>query len=93
MAYSQHAKPPKVAVPDEATAVRVAEKALISVYGRKKIQPERPFTAELKDAEWLVKGTLHCPGSQGGKIVCKGGVAAAKISQADGRILSMGHGK
>jgi hypothetical protein len=91
--YSQDAAPPKVAVPDDTTAVKIAEKALIPVYGKKKVLSERPFTAQLKDGVWMVRGTLHCPYSQDSKVTCVGGVAIVRISQADGRILTMGHEK
>lgn len=92
VAHGQDATPPKL-VPDEATAVKIAEKALIPIYGKKRISAERPFGAVLKDGVWMVTGTLHCPNSQEGSGLCAGGVAMVRISQVDGRILSMGHGK
>jgi len=76
-------------VNDSATAIQIAEKALFPVYGKKKIQSEEPFTAELKDGVWIVHGTLHCPGAS----LCEGGTAEARISQLDGRVLSLGHYK
>ena len=79
-------------VPDSATAIRVAESALIPVYGKKQIESERPFTAQLKDDTWTVWGTLHCSDGKGGTTdICVGGVAHVEISRKDGRILSMGH--
>ena len=92
-AYGQNAAPPRARVTDGATAVKIAEKALIPVYGKKKVLSERPFTAELKDGVWMVSGTLHCPYSKDSNASCSGGVAMVQISQADGHILSMGHGK
>src|SRR5439155_26942637 len=53
-------------VPDSATAIRVAESALIPVYGKKQIESERPFTAQLKDDTWTVWGSLHCSDGKGG---------------------------
>jgi len=47
-AFAQQSPDPHpVAVPDEATAVKIAEKALTKIYGKKQIQSERPFTATL----------------------------------------------
>ena len=76
-------------VPDSATAVRIAEAIWIPIYGQAQIENERPFTAALKDGVWTVTGSLHAaPGK-----MAKGGVALAEISQRDGRILRVSHGK
>jgi hypothetical protein len=81
-------------VPDEETAVKIAEAVLTPVYGKAKIESERPFTGKLKDGVWEVSGTLHCPNSDGHDTVgCKGGVAVVKISKSDARIISMIHYK
>jgi len=80
-------------VPDSATAIDVAEAALVPVYGKKQIKSEEPFTAKLEGDVWSVSGTLHCPDGKGGATtMCFGGVAMVRISKVDGRILSMGHG-
>jgi hypothetical protein len=85
---------PKDKVPDSETAVRIGEAALIPVYGKKQIQSEEPFQAELKGDVWTVHGTLHCPDGKGGTTTnCVGGVAGVKISKSKGRILSMIHYK
>ncbi|MFI5097853.1 MAG: NTF2 fold immunity protein [Candidatus Acidiferrales bacterium] len=90
----QDTAPKKVEVPDSATAVKIAEAALIPVYGRGKIESERPFTAILKDGVWKVFGTLHCSDGKGGTTThCVGGTAWVKLSMNDGRVLLMGHGK
>ncbi|HEY6270631.1 MAG TPA: NTF2 fold immunity protein [Terriglobales bacterium] len=82
-----------VAVPDQATAVKLAEKALAKIYGRKQIQSERPFSAELTEGIWHVAGTLYCKDNRGNVITgdCVGGVASAEIRQSDGRVLKTGH--
>lgn len=86
--------PRKGYVPDEATAVRVAEAVLVPVYGDKQIDSERPFTAKLKGDAWTVEGTLRCPDGKGGMTTdCAGGVAVVKISERDARVLYMMHGK
>jgi hypothetical protein len=89
----QDRKSPRV-VRDSATAVAVAEAALIPVYGRKHIESERPFTATLSNGVWTVYGTLRCSDGKGGTTtICVGGAAAVEISQKDGHILRMWHPK
>jgi NTF2 fold immunity protein len=79
-------------VADSATAVKLAEKALIRIYGGEVIKSERPFTATLSDGVWHVGGTLHCKNNKGNESVpCVGGVAMADIRQSDGRVLRTGH--
>ena len=82
-----------VAVPDEATAVKLAEKALTKIYGKRQIDSEKPFTANLADGIWHVAGTLRCKDQHGNVITdaCVGGVAMADIRQNDGRVLKTGH--
>lgn len=71
-------------VPDEATAIRVAEAIWIPIYGAAAITAEQPIKATLKDGDWFVEGTCHSE---------KGGVAVAEISKKDGRVLRVSHGK
>ena len=81
-------------VPDSATAVIVAEAVLIPVYGKEKIESERPFNATLENGVWTVDGTLHCSDGKGGvTTLCPGGTAEVKLSKADGRVLKMIHYK
>jgi NTF2 fold immunity protein len=47
-------------VPDSTTAISLAEKALVKMYGKKVINSERPFNASLSDGVWHVAGTLYC---------------------------------
>jgi hypothetical protein len=84
-----------VAVPDEATAVKIAEKALAKVYGKKHIESERPFKAVLLKGIWHVGGTLYCKDEHGNVLtnVCAGGVAMAEVRQKDGRVLRTTHTK
>jgi hypothetical protein len=84
---------PSVAVPDQATAVKLAEKALSKIYGRKHIESERPFSAELTQGVWHVAGTLYCKDNRGNVTtgVCVGGVAMADIRQRDGRVMKTEH--
>jgi hypothetical protein len=71
-------------VPDESTAVKIAEAVAIANYGEKRISEERPFCARLRSDTWTVKGTLHPEGVYGG-------TAVVKLSKTDGRILFMIH--
>jgi hypothetical protein len=72
-------------VPDEATAIKIAEAVLIPIYGREQIEGERPFKATLNSDVWVVTGSL-----QAGRV---GGVAVVKISKKDARVLAVTHGK
>jgi hypothetical protein len=71
-------------VPDEVTAVRIGEATAVAQYGEKTISEERPFRARLYGEIWIVQGTLHPQGADGG-------TAVIKINKADGRILFMTH--
>jgi hypothetical protein len=96
LAFGQGSRPPKDGyVPDSATAVKIAEAALVPVYGKKHIESEEPFTAKLKDNVWTVSGTLYCSDGNGGRTTgnCDGGVAVVQISKADGHVISMIHGR
>jgi len=94
LVFGQGSTPKEGYVPNSDTAAQIAEAVLIPVYGRGKIESERPFKAELKDGVWTVSGTLHCSDGKGGTTtVCVGGTAVVQISKADARILSMRHYK
>ena len=81
-AKSIHA--PNGFVPDESTAIQIAEAVATAQYGDKTIAAERPFRARLYGDTWIVKGTLHPQGSYGG-------TAVVKLSKLDGKILFMTH--
>lgn len=72
-------------VPDEETAIRIAEAVWIPIYGEEQINSEKPFKAVLVDDTWIVTGSLP-----EGYV---GGVAEARISKTDGRILGVIHGE
>ena len=72
-------------VPDEGTAIKIAEAVWISLYGREQIEGERPFQAELQGDVWHVIGSLP-----EGML---GGTAEAEIQKADGKILRVSHGE
>ncbi|WP_083901414.1 YbbC/YhhH family protein [Azospirillum sp. B4] len=72
-------------VPDEKTAVAIAEAVLIPVYGKATIESEKPLTATLEDGRWVVNGYLPR-----GWV---GGTAHVVIDKRTGQILEMIHGK
>jgi hypothetical protein len=77
-------------VPDERTAIRIAEAVLIPIYGGRTVRRERPFHASLHDGVWSVEGTLP---RFLGIFSVKGGVAIIEIAKSDGRVLRVSHGK
>lgn len=84
-----------VRVPDQETALQIAEPALIKTYGKRKIDYEKPLRAVLDGGIWTVYGTLCCPDSKGRRTCevgrCFGGVATLKIRESDGKILAIYH--
>lgn len=77
-------KPPAGYVPDAETAIRIAVAIWEPIYGKKKIESQKPYHATLKDGVWIVEGSL--PDN------ALGGVALAEISKSDGTILRVSHG-
>ena len=72
-------------VPDQVTAIHIAEAVLVPIYGKEQVGSERPFTAKLDGSTWIVSGYIP----QG----VDGGVAEVWIDKRDGRILRVSHGK
>jgi NTF2 fold immunity protein len=85
----QHSYVPKDGfVPNEKTAIRIAEAVFDPIYGEDLLNSEGPLDAKLNEAGdvWIVWGHLPKPAN-------KGGAAYIEISKADGRILRVTHGK
>jgi hypothetical protein len=91
-------------VPDEKTAIRIAEAVVGATYGEETMADERPFRAKLAKDVWTVVGSFHCPcerparsdgpgdtASSNEECLCVGGVASAKISRRDGTMLELYH--
>jgi hypothetical protein len=72
-------------VPNEVTAIRIAEAVWEPIYGKENIASHQPTKARLVDGVWIVVGSL--PES------VKGGVPLAEIRKQDGCILRVSHGK
>jgi len=72
-------------VPDAATAAEVAEVVLVRVYGRARIDRQKPLHAVLRDSTWVVSGQLPAG--------WRGGVAVVEIDRRTGGIRRMSHGR
>jgi hypothetical protein len=72
-------------VADEAAAIRLAEKVMVSTYGGKQIESEKPLSAKLEGNVWIVSGSMP--------QLDLGGVAEVRIDRRNGRILRVVHGK
>jgi hypothetical protein len=71
-------------VPDEVTAIKIAEAIWLPIYG-KAIYQKKPFVAKLLDDNvWQVTGTLKTK---------KGGVPFIEIQKCDGKVLKVTHSK
>ena len=78
-------KPKEGYVPDKETAIAIAVAVWKPIYGKEKIENEKPYKASLKNGVWTVTGSLP----EG----WKGGVAEAEIAKDDGKIIRIIHGK
>jgi hypothetical protein len=76
-------------VPDEHTAVAIAEAVLFPIYGEKEIRGQKPYVIKQADGKWTIDGSM--PKSKNGEIIV-GGTFHIVISQRDGRVLEIGHG-
>jgi len=73
-------------VPDEATALRIAEAVLISIYGEDRFAKQQPLTASLVQDVWQVDGKSVPKGSFGRRV-------RIEISKRDGRMVFLPFGK
>lgn len=71
-------------VPDKNTAVAIAYAVAVPIYGKKQMDKEEPFRADLKDGVWTVLGTMHC-------VSCMGGTLIMQIDKSSGKIIFVGH--
>ena len=71
-------------MPDESTAVRIAEAVLAPIFGVEEVAKWRPYHAQLdKTGSWTVYDTLP-RGS-------RGGTPMLKIKKRDGKVLDVWH--
>lgn len=72
-------------IPDKQTAIAVAEPILFKIYGKDQILGEKPYNISLIDGYWLLSGLLP----EG----YKGGTFLIILSEKDGRVIKLTHGK
>lgn len=84
-AGERNGQPPVGPVFDEAAAIKIAITSWERIYGKEKIEQQKPYRAVLKGNVWHVSGSLPS-GS-------KGGVAEAEIRKTDGHLINVWHGK
>jgi len=72
-------------VPTADIAFQIAEPILNKIYGREKIENEKPFSINLENDIWIIEGHLNRD--------LLGGVAYMEIQKSDGRILKVIHTK
>lgn len=78
--------PPNGFIPNEETAARVAEAILIPIYGKERIQKQKPLKAKLNSNEvWEITGTLN-------KSMI-GGTVYAEIRKSDCKVIYVTHYK
>jgi hypothetical protein len=70
-------------VPDETTAVKIAEAVLPPIFGKEEVARYEPYHAQLKDGVWTVYGTLK-PGS-------RGGTPQMTVQKKDGKVIEVWH--
>ncbi len=71
---------------DEASAIMLAEKTLVKVYGEKVLK-QRPWIVTDNISTFRIKGTFHFLGRR------YGGVADITIRKSDGKVLHCTHGR
>ena len=75
--------PPQGIVPDEETAVKIAEIVFVPIFGTEEVIGFLPYHAQLKDGIWTVYGTL--------KRGSRGGTPQLTIQKQDGKVLEVWH--
>lgn len=75
--------PSQGVVPDEVTAVKIAEAVFPPIFGDEEVSRYKPYHATLKDGVWTVYGTL--------KPNARGGTPMMKIQKYDGKVVEIWH--
>ncbi len=70
-------------IPDSDTAIAVATAILIPIYGRAKIDAEKPWHTGLENGVWTVVGTFNGKG--------EGGSAIIQLDQKTGAVIFVEH--
>ena len=69
-------------VPDQRTAIAIAEAVLFPIYGEKNIRQQRPYVAKHARGKWIIEGA-PLPARYAG------GVFHIEIGQRDAKILEL----
>lgn len=77
--------PPNGFVPDEQTAIAIAEAVLVPIYGKQAIEAQKPYQITRTGDIWTVRGTL--PRDR------LGGEFLIEISKQTGQIMRVTHSK
>jgi hypothetical protein len=84
------------AVPDEETAVHLAMKSMIPVFGKEAVSKNKPYRARFQgdeptaeDRVWRVEGTLRCDDSS---KRCRGRILRATINKWTGDLIRVSAG-
>lgn len=86
-------------VPDEATALKIAEAVWLPIYGSG-VLTKKPYVAELTQDIWHVHGTVESSGyvmnEKGDTValrIVSGGVPHIKLKKSSGEVLEVFHSK
>lgn len=71
-------------IPDEETAINIAETYLFKIYGKSTIVRERPYKIRLVNGYWVIIGSLPW-------YYSKGGTFELIIKSKDGTIMRISH--
>lgn len=72
-------------VPDVDTAVAIAVAVAARIYGKDRIEQQKPFLASLNGDTWTVVGSV-----QADRL---GGAFEVQLSKTDGRVIRVTHGR
>lgn len=72
-------------VPNETTAVEIAQAILVPIYGDAAIEKQKPFVVTLSQNVWTIEGSSPKDGI--------GGVFLLKLARRDARVLRLTHSK
>lgn len=83
-------------IKNEEKAIQLAEEKLFSIYGKSKIENERPYNIELKNNTWIVTGSVNTSILDKllyGNMPKFGGGFEISIKAKDGSIINVTHYK
>jgi len=75
-------------IEDKETAISIAVVYAISIYGEESIIKQKPYNAEFYNGHWIVTGSFPNTGYYAG-----GGVFEIVLSQKNGEVINITHGK